>query len=196
MLKFRYQCDFPGCEREYGKKQHLKEHFRKHTGRAFFMYGTFVPLCRGHALLLRCVWWTILCPRSHEETLVQSHRDQATCLQVIDSKQTFFYCFLDGNVVQYLLRTEEGWSTKEHRQESFLFYVAQKCLIFVFAAQWEPVQTWLWHLWQTFQVNEQKIMSTIFYCLFRFDRELEKHKLTHMVSKKMSYLDILFYNFF
>merc|ERR1719189_1810921 len=28
----RYQCEFPGCEREYGKKQHLKEHFRKHTG--------------------------------------------------------------------------------------------------------------------------------------------------------------------
>ena len=31
-LFFRYQCEFPGCEREYGKKQHLKEHFRKHTG--------------------------------------------------------------------------------------------------------------------------------------------------------------------
>ena len=23
---------FPGCEREYGKKQHLKEHFCNHTG--------------------------------------------------------------------------------------------------------------------------------------------------------------------
>ena len=22
------QCDFPGCGREYGKKQHLREHFR------------------------------------------------------------------------------------------------------------------------------------------------------------------------
>ena len=33
-LSFRYQCEFPGCEREYGKKQHLKEHFRKHTGTA------------------------------------------------------------------------------------------------------------------------------------------------------------------
>ena len=28
----RFKCEFPGCEREYGKKQHLKEHFRKHTG--------------------------------------------------------------------------------------------------------------------------------------------------------------------
>ena len=28
----RYKCEFPGCEREYGKRQHLKEHFRKHTG--------------------------------------------------------------------------------------------------------------------------------------------------------------------
>ena len=32
----RYRCEFPGCEREYGKKQHLKEHFRKHTGRVVF----------------------------------------------------------------------------------------------------------------------------------------------------------------
>ena len=28
----RFKCEFPGCGREYGKKQHLKEHFRKHTG--------------------------------------------------------------------------------------------------------------------------------------------------------------------
>ena len=28
----KYKCDFPGCEREYGKKHLLKEHFRSHTG--------------------------------------------------------------------------------------------------------------------------------------------------------------------
>ena len=27
----RFKCEFPGCGREYGKKQHLKEHFRKHA---------------------------------------------------------------------------------------------------------------------------------------------------------------------
>jgi len=28
----KFKCDFPGCGREYGKRQHLKEHYRKHTG--------------------------------------------------------------------------------------------------------------------------------------------------------------------
>jgi len=28
----KYKCEFPDCNREYGKRQHLKEHFRKHTG--------------------------------------------------------------------------------------------------------------------------------------------------------------------
>ena len=28
----RFICEFPGCEKSYGKKHHLKEHERKHTG--------------------------------------------------------------------------------------------------------------------------------------------------------------------
>lgn len=28
----RYACEFPGCDKSYGKKHHLKEHERKHTG--------------------------------------------------------------------------------------------------------------------------------------------------------------------
>ena len=28
----RYTCEFPGCHKSYGKKHHLKEHERKHTG--------------------------------------------------------------------------------------------------------------------------------------------------------------------
>ena len=28
----RYTCEFPGCQKSYGKKHHLKEHERKHTG--------------------------------------------------------------------------------------------------------------------------------------------------------------------
>ena len=45
----RFKCEFPGCGREYGKKQHLMEHFRKHTrdmryacdvcGERFFVHG-------------------------------------------------------------------------------------------------------------------------------------------------------------
>ena len=28
----RYACEFPGCDKSYGKKHHLKEHERRHTG--------------------------------------------------------------------------------------------------------------------------------------------------------------------
>ena len=27
-----FSCEFPGCQKSYGKKHHLKEHERKHTG--------------------------------------------------------------------------------------------------------------------------------------------------------------------
>ena len=46
----RYRCEFPGCEREYGKKQHLKEHFRKHTGRVVF---TELKQLKGYGLLIK-----------------------------------------------------------------------------------------------------------------------------------------------
>ena len=46
----RYRCEFPGCEREYGKKQHLKEHFRKHTGRVVF---TKLKQLKGYGLLIK-----------------------------------------------------------------------------------------------------------------------------------------------
>ena len=35
-LNGRFICEFPGCDKSYGKKHHLKEHERKHTGKALY----------------------------------------------------------------------------------------------------------------------------------------------------------------